>query len=148
MEGAYHHVSLMEGKTVPRINRAMWGQEDCRHLGRVFGCRKHSLVTLKNGKEVAQGKHLPQSSIQGPPLYRLVRGGFRLPMHHLQPQNHAPQYKIHLRRGIYIVWIGAKLQSSFRGRPWKFLGFRVANRNVQGHDRFAENECQMEGYRH
>lgn len=33
MEGACHHVSLVEGKQAPSINRAVWGQEDRRHLG-------------------------------------------------------------------------------------------------------------------
>jgi len=76
--GAYHHVSLVEGKQAPSINRAMRGQQDCRHLGTESLAAGSILWLLfRNGKGVAQRERLSQSSIQGRPAPEAGMGRLR-----------------------------------------------------------------------
>lgn len=56
------------GKQAPGINRATWGQEDCRHVGmESLAAGRIFWLLFRKGKGVAQQEHLSQSSIRGPP---------------------------------------------------------------------------------
>lgn len=98
--GACRHVSLMKEKL--RLPDE-WGQEDCRHLGMESGCKKHSGYSSGMGKVWPNKNVCLRAPLRDPCLQRPVWGGFRLPLHDLEHQDHTPQYQIDPRRVFSIV---------------------------------------------
>lgn len=95
---------LPGGKTEARGIKGAERGRGVRALGHgVFGCRRHAGYPSGMGKVWPHESICLRAPLGVPPLQRPVRGGFGLPLHDLEHQDHTPQYQIRPGRVFSIV---------------------------------------------
>lgn len=103
-----------------------------RALGHgVFGCRRHAGYPSGMGKVWPHESICLRAPLGVPPLQGPVWGGFRLPLHDLEHQDHTPQYQIHPRRVLWETGTGVSAvrppQSSSTHTPSHLFAVRLTS---------------------